>query len=395
MNRSVDTTAARAPIVCFANDWDGDPLSKTHLMRIAARRRTVLWVNSLGNRAPRVSRRDLARIGRKLRDALTRSLRTVAPSLHVLSPLALPPSPHPALQALNGRLVAWQVRAAMRQLEIEQPVLLSYLPAVAPVLPHLEGRRRVYHCVDDFGAFAGAGDNIIRMEQSLVAQSDLVVCSSQPLVDRLAQAHPRVVLLQHGVDHAHFARATSPATPVHERLRGLPRPVLGFVGLVAEWVDVTLLEQLARHYAHGTLVIVGRSDIDVTALAARPNVVLTGRLPYEQLPSLLKCFDVALCPFREDALSRAASPLKVREYLAAGLPVVSSPMPEVERLGLCRVARGLRGFVEEIDAALAEDGGLSSDRSATMRHQSWESRWEELERLIDVTLSRPTMERVG
>ena len=373
---------SRTPIVCFANDWDGDPLSKTHLMRLAAKTRTVLWVNSLGNRPPRVTRRDIDRLRRKLIDA-TRGVRQVEPGLFVLAPLALPVYDRPAIKTLNGRLLEWQVRHAMRRLAIRRPIVISYLPAAAPVVDRLDASACVYHCVDDFGAFEGAGDAIVTMERELMKKSDLVVCSSEPLREARARNHRNVALVRHGVDHAHFARATAHATPVHPLIAGLPRPVLGFVGLMAEWVDQELLAKLARHYDRGTLVIVGRADVDTTALAALPNVVMTGRLPYEQLPSVLKGFDVALCPFRDDALTQAANPLKVREYLAAGLPVVSSPVPEVERLGLCRVARGPRAFIEAIEAALAEDGGLSADRSATMRHESWEARWHELEKLID------------
>lgn len=370
-----------ADIVCFSNDWDGDPLSKTHLMRLASRHNRVLWVNSLGNRAPRPTGRDLARIRRRLSQAL-QGLREVEPNIHVLSPIAVPLYGNPWAQELNRRLLEWQVRAAMRRLDMRRPIAMSFLPAAAPVFDRLEASLRVYYCVDEFSAFDGAGDAIARLERELLAKSDLVICSAEPLVRAKQRMHPRVHLVRHGVDLAHFSKATRTDTPVHPTVDGRARPVLAFVGLVAEWVDQDLLVELARHYRHGTLLVVGRADVDVSRLRTEPNVVLMGRRPYSELPSILRGVDVGLVAFKDNELTQAANPLKAREYLAAGLPVVSTPIPEVERLGVCRIARGAQGFIEAIDACLQEGAGPSVERSEQMQNESWESRWEQVARLL-------------
>lgn len=364
-------------IVCFSNDWDGDPLSKMHLMRLASRDSRVLWVNSVGNRAPRATTRDLGRLWGKLRGAVT-GVREVERRIHVLSPLAVPVYGREWASAVNGRLLAAQVQRAMDRLGMRQPVVISYLPGAAPVVGRIDAALRVYHCVDEFSAFDGAGIAIEALERRLLAESDLVIVSSDPLLATKRRLHPRVELVRHGVDVGHFAKALSPELETSTLVRDLPRPVLGFVGLMAEWVDLDVLDALAEHYAGGTLVVVGREDCDVSRLRKRRNVVFTGRRPYAELPSILKGMDVALVPFRDGTLAHAANPLKAREYLAAGLPVVSSPIPEVERLGICQIARGPREFIDAIELTMKTGPGPRADRAEAMRSESWEARWDEI-----------------
>jgi glycosyltransferase involved in cell wall biosynthesis len=166
---------------------------------------------------------------------------------------------------------------------------------------------------------------------------------------------------------------------VPDELRGLPRPILGYFGLLAEdWVDVPLLERVADRFPHGSLVLIGRATRDLASLASRPNVHLLGRRPYASLPSYCRAFDVALNVFPLNDVTLAANPLKVREYLAAGLPVVSTRIPEVEVLGdRVRVARDHEGFLEEVAQAL-RDPGCKPERSASVEAEGWDARFAEL-----------------
>jgi hypothetical protein len=221
-------------IVCFSNDWDGDPLSKTHIMRILARENRVLWVNSLGNRSPRVSGRDVRRAAKKLRDAAV-GLREVEPNLHVVTPLFVPAYGSEAVRAVNRALVRHQVLRAMRRLRMRRPISWSFLPAAAPVAGTLGEDLVLYHVVDEFSAFSDASAHVVELERLLLSRAHLVLASSEKLAAAKARLHPRVALVRHGVDHGHFARALDPATPVPGDVARLPRPVIGFFGLVADW----------------------------------------------------------------------------------------------------------------------------------------------------------------
>jgi glycosyltransferase involved in cell wall biosynthesis len=181
------------------------------------------------------------------------------------------------------------------------------------------------------------------------------------------------------VDFEHFRRALAPSTDLPAEIRALPRPVIGFHGLIADWVDLELITRLAQTFAQGSIALVGKTTTDVSALERLPNVHFLGRKPYADLPSFCKGFDVAINPFRINELTLNANPLKVREYLAAGLPVVSTPVPEVVQMKHCRIANGPDEFAREIRRAL-EDPGPSAARSELMRNESWEAKVDELRR---------------
>src|SRR5206468_9422728 len=132
--------------------------------------------------------------------------------------------------------------------------------------------------------------------------------------------------VRHGVDVDHFSRALDPSTEVPAEMRGLPGPVIGFFGLLADWVDVPLVAALAASRPEWSFVLVGKAASDVGALQRLPNVRLLGRKPYAELPRYCKGFDAAVLPFKVNTLTLRANPLKIREYLAAGLPVVATPL---------------------------------------------------------------------
>ncbi|MBA3767515.1 MAG: glycosyltransferase [Acidobacteria bacterium] len=367
-------------IVCFPHDWTGDPLSKTHLMRIFARDNRVLWVNSIGLRSPTASKADLSRSFKKLA-AVATPVREVEPNIFVLNPLSIPAYGQPLLRAAVGRLLRYQVRRAMRHLGFRRPINYVFIPSAALIAGSLGEELVVYHCVDEYAAFSDiqAGP-ILEMENQLLRRADLVITSAELLYQSKSQLNPNTVLVRHGVDYMHFRRALDPETVVPEELARLPHPRIGFFGLIADWVDLDLMAYVARAFPTGSVVFVGKSITDISALEQLPNVHFLGRKPYADLPAYCKGFDVAVMPFRINELTLNANPLKVREYLAAGLQVVSTPIPEVEVLGLCRIASTPEAFVREIEAALAEGPGPNAERSEAIRSESWESRVETIGR---------------
>jgi glycosyltransferase involved in cell wall biosynthesis len=364
-------------IVCFSNDWKGDPLSKMHLMRALSKENSILWVNSLGNRAPRPTRHDALRIAAKLQGALG-GLQEVEPDIHVLSPLALPIFGSGAARQINRAALRLQIARAMRRLGFARPVVWTFLPSAEWVARSLDPALLIYHCVDEFSAFSDAPSRAIsEAEARLVAVSDLVITSAERLFQAKRAMNPRTVLVRHGVDHAHFARALEPELRVPPEIARLPRPIFGFFGLVADWVDLELFEAVAEAFPAGNVVVVGRARTDVRSMGRWPNVHLLGPRPYAELPAIAKGFDVALLPFRINELTLNANPLKVREYLAAGLPVVSTAVPEVEELGQCLIGRGRGDFLEKLREALKAPGPRH-ERSEAVRRESWAARVEEI-----------------
>lgn len=368
-------------ILCFSHDWSGDPLSKTHLMRVLARDNRILWVNSIGNRTPTASKADIGRAWKKLR-SFTEPIREPEPNIFVLNPLVVPAYGNPRVRQFNQRFLAGQVRRAMRKLGFKNAINMVFNPAAAIIAGKLGEAQLIYYCVDEYTAFTGvAADSLAAQEAELCRKADLVIVSAEKLYDSKSGYNPQTHLIRHGVDFSHFRRALDPATSVPSEIANLPRPIIGFHGLIADWVDLDLMIKVARHFSGGSVVVVGKSTTDTTKFEAEPNVHLLGRKPYAELPAYCKGFDVAVNPFTINELTLNANPLKVREYLAAGLPVISTAIPEVEVLGQCRIGHDADEFITEIENALV-DPGPTAERSNAIRAESWEARVDQMRELL-------------
>lgn len=379
-----------ASILCFAKDWGGDPTSKNHIMRILSERNRILWVNSIGIRRPGMNTHDLKRLVAKFGRGLG-GCRQVAPNIHVFHPLVIPLPGFAPVVHLNNLILAAALRATCRRLGMRRPIVWSFLPNVGGLVGKLHERLVIYHCVDDYAEFRGmAAASLRRLERQLLAGADLVFTSSELLWRERVKHNPRAVFIPHGVDVAHFARALDAHAGIPSDLQRVRRPIVGFIGAVADFVDLDLVAEAARVRPDWSFVMVGRWVTDLRAIRGLPNVHLLGQRPYESLPAYCRGFDVGLIPFRINNLTLRANPLKLREYLAAGLPVVSTPLPEVAKYSaLVRIAQGRDEFIREIQHALMErDGPFVGMRLDAMRQESWERRVEEFSGHVEEALRR-------
>lgn len=366
-------------MVCFAHDWTGDPLSKTHIMRILSKDNRVLWISSVGYRAPTASASDVRRAWTKLK-AFTEPVREVEPNLWVLNPLAIPAYGVPWMKHVNRELLKLQAKRAMKKLGFQHVINWIFTPTAGVVAGALGEEAVVYYCVDEFTAFSGVPAHIVELEDELLRRADLVIVSADKLLKSKSKANPRTVLVRHGVEFEHFRKALDPATEIPADIAKLPKPVIGYFGLMAEdWIDIPLMVEVAKHFSTGSMVLLGKVTTDISRLTSLPNVHVLGRKPFSTLPGYSKAFDVAINPFPVNEVTLNANPLKVREYLAAGLPVVSSRIPEVEVLGQCHVADDAQGFIRGIEEALKAPGP-KRERSETMRSESWSGRVDEVRR---------------
>jgi len=376
-------------IICISQDWQGDPTSKAHIMRVLSKKNRVLWVNSIGMRRPTATTSDLRRLAVKLR-RIVAGCRKVEPNIFVIDPPVLPLPGVTAAEQVNRVLLAARLRRLCRRLGLERPLLWTFLPNVGWLLGRLHERMVIYHCVDEYSEFSGVPkDTIARMEQELMRRADLVFTSAEKLCIERQASNPRTHFIPHGVDVAHFSRALDPATVVPGSIRQLPRPVIGFFGLLADWVDLDMIAALARARPQWSFALVGKVQTDLGAVKHLPNVHLLGQQPYAALPGYCRGFDVGLIPFRMNELTMRVNPLKMREYLAAGLPVISTPLPEVARYdGLVRMATREADFLQQIAAALQERSAeLDRRRVAAMSHEGWEARVEQMSAIIQSQLS--------
>jgi glycosyltransferase involved in cell wall biosynthesis len=378
-------------IVCFAKDWSEDPTSNNHVMKMLARDNDVLWLNSIGMRTPSfTSGRDVNKIVSKLK-SFAKGPSEIEARLHVYTPIVLPfPHSRPA-QIANSGILKNTVGLLRRKYGMRRDFQLwTFLPNAVKYVGKLGESLVVYYCTDEFSQFGYVdGEKIAAMERELCQRADIVFTTARTLLERKKQYNPETQLASHGVDAHHFAKALAPETPVPKEIVHLKGPVIGFVGLIEEWVDTEAIEYMATKRPDWNFVVIGRAAAKVSHLT-QPNVHLLGRKPYAELPPYMKRFDLGIIPFRLTELTRNVNPIKLREYFSAGLPVVSSDMPEVRlyadfefgdkdgALG-CGVYKSHEECLALCEKALAADSPAARKRRSTaMLNETWEKRVEAL-----------------
>ncbi|SRR6266571_5791265 len=377
-------------IVCFANDWGSNPTSKHQVMKILAQRNRVLWVNSIGLRRPGATIHDATRVATKVRQFCQGPL-AVASNLFVLTPLVIPFHSFPGVRSVNGWMVSSYVRAQAKKLGMDRFQLWTFLPTAASLVRHLGPEKVVYYCVDEWSAFSFLDEQLMReMEVQLIAQSDLVLVSAEALYASKRPLHPRTYLIPHGVDSEHFARARCETTEIPPELNSLPRPIIGFWGLIHEWIDLDVIQHAARRHPEWSLVLVGNVGVDCAALRRMPNVYFLGARPYESLPGFAKGFTAAMLPFKINRLTESVNPIKLREYLAAGLPVVATPLPEVRPYAsVVRVGKTPEEFTYQLEAAVRDTGeAAAQQRMEAVCKETWLARVEDISTLVESVPAR-------
>jgi glycosyltransferase involved in cell wall biosynthesis len=363
-------------IICFANDWATDPTSKHHLMTHFSDQHNVLWVEAAGMRRPNLaSTQDLGRLVAKAR-TFVKPARHMLPTLWAYSPPTIPLPGSAAARAINTWFYRWTLGRELGRLGMSQtPLLWVYGPHVAPLIRDLPRNFLLYHCVDKWSAFEGYDAEFMeRCEREICERADLVVASAEDLAEQCRRYSSNVHYVPHGVDHAHFARALEPG-PLPADIADIPGPRIGFFGLFHEWVDIELIGQLADALPY-QFILIGAGNQDLTALLARPNVHYLGRKPFKTLPDYSRGFDAAIVPFRMTELTRSVNPIKLREYAAAGVPVVSTGLPEVIKVGdIVRVADGFESWKSALQHAVADgaDPVWRRQQSARVASSDWKA----------------------
>lgn len=371
-------------IICVASGWFDHPTSKHHIMRRLAAKNDIFWISYHASRRPTLTRRDGWLIARRLRQALSGPQR-VAARIEVTAPLL---APFPGSRLARGANMYVLSRAIRRAVAARrQPAQLWLFTPDTPELASAHDFEHVvYYCVDDYAAFDGFDAALIEsLEKRTLDACDRVAATSRVLHARLGAPRRDVLLCPHGVEFEHFAAAARLTT--HEQpddVRAIPAPRLGYMGQVAEYFDIELVTHAARRRPHWSFVLLGDVRRPVEPLRRLPNVHVLGPRAYAELPRYCAAFDVGVIPFENTRLVRAVNPIKLREYLAAGLPVVSTPMQDVDRYApAVRVAERPDDFVAACDAALVDAARIPRDaRQALVRGESWAARMERIERYV-------------
>ncbi|OLC79177.1 MAG: hypothetical protein AUH72_14855 [Acidobacteria bacterium 13_1_40CM_4_65_8] len=385
-------------VVCISSiDWDFIWQSHQEIMsRLAADGHRVLFVENTGVRTPNF--RDLARLRQRIRNWWrgTKGFREERPNLFVYSPLLLP-GPYLRLSRwINRFLLVHALQRWMRATGFYRPIVWTFLPTplARDLIAALDPQLTIYYCVDDLASSSPAARKIVPSEERLFAEADVVFVTSERLRQRAAQFTDRVHLFPSGVNLELFEDARQSAVEPPADVRALRRPVIGYVGGLHQWVDQDLLAAVAAGMPDATFVLVGPEQTDVAKLRRCPNVRLLGTRPHDELPRYVKAFDVGIVPYRLTEYTANVYPAKVNEYLAVGIPVVATELPEIRRFNAMHgdvvdVANDPQAFSRAIRSALQDSSPPEVERRIAVAHEnSWTARVAGMSRLIDEALER-------
>jgi len=354
-------------IVCFSHlRWDFVYQRPNHLMARAARDGRVFFVEE-----PMLT--EDSGYGVQVRENVV----VVTPSIR--------PGLEGGAAAATLRAV---IDAVVREYAIQSPVLWYYTPMSLPWTRHLEASVVVYDSMDNLAGFLGAPIDLLGLEEELLARADLVFTGGTQLQARLADRHPAVHRFASSVDAPHFAKARERIDEPTDQA-GIPSPRIGYAGVIDERIDLSLIAGVAAARPRWQILLLGpTAKIDPAAIPSAENIHRLGRKDYSELPSYLGGWDAGWMPFALNDATRYISPTKTPEYLAAGLPVVSTSITDVVepygRAGLVEIADDVTGSIEALERALHADLALHRSRSdAFLATDSWDLTWASMATLID------------
>lgn len=370
-------------ILCFAPDpWDDIWRNRHQIMSRLARQNLVIYVEP---------RPYLRQVWAGLRSGAIRSLRgqprlrAAMDNLHVYTPpLWAPISGREPLASLFGRLRRWDLQATMRRLGAGKPILWLVRPDQADAIGQFGEKMCVYQIVDDYAGYGGLTPErraaLLERERRLIERVDVVFVTSPALLESKGRYNPRTYLVPNAVDCEAFAQALEdPSLPAD--LGALPRPRVGYVGALNDKVDYALLRDLAQARPNWSIVLVGpwavREDATGFALRQEANVHLLGKKDVALVPHYIKGLDICLMPYKLNEWTRSIDPLKMYEYLAAGRPVVSTPIPAAVAFAPWVVVAERERFAEAVESAMAQDDEAArAERRRAAAQHSWEARVE-------------------
>ena len=387
-SKELDIVITGQNIICFSSDWCQDPLSKHHIISRLSQSNRILWINSIGLRTPTVSVKDASRVLAKLK-SFFRGAQQINKNLFVISPVAIPFHGVSFFKPFNQLLLWIQLFYYTHKFKMTDCIIWSFLPNTGNLLGFFREKLSLYYITDDFTKFDGyPSETIEKAENELIDRCDCIIASAKELARKKQRSGKPVNVVNHGVNHAHFASALDiPADRFPFDIKDIAHPVLGFYGELNTWIDLPMIAEAAKKRLQWSFVLIGRVAVeagDIGFLQKIPNIHLLGQKKYEELPSYCAAFDAALIPMKINDLTICVNPLKLREYLAAGVPVISALLPEVKPYAdvvkFASTADELITAFEEIQKEERFKDKVTLSRR--VENEGWDGKVEEISEII-------------
>lgn len=371
----------KTDVICFGGE-DWWYCNRGHidmqLMRRYAKYGTTLYVNSIIMQKPNICEGKMffRRLLRKVKSVST-GLKMSDAGFWVYSPFTLPVHHLSWARPANEIILRWQVHRVVHKLRMSKPIIWVACPAACDTAIKMKNGILIYQRTDRYEEYPNVDPDIIRKyDKKLKTAADLTLFVSSSLYEQEHSQCKNALFLDHGVDYDLFATAEqNPYKP--EDIAHIPGPIIGFFGAIDDHTsDIPFIEKLVDLLPEMSFVFVGKASSDVSRLKNRKNTWLLGQKSYEQIPHYGKCFDVAIMPWRQNRWIEMCNPIKLKEYLALGKPIVSTPFTELQKYHeFVYIAKTPQLFAECIKKALAEDGpDKITARRKLVEKSSWDSK---------------------
>lgn len=373
--------------IVFSDDWGRHPFSCQHIIEKFLPHNRVLWINTIGYRSLKLSIYDLKRSKEKIlgwiRNLNGNQKSSLSHNLIIADPICLPFGQNYAVRLFNGASIRRKTKELCRQYGFCNPILITTLPMASDYIGTFNVAFSVYYCVDDFTLWPGVDLELMKvLENKLLSKVDIVIATSERLAATRSNGRRQTLLLTHGVDVGHFrpARAAKSAKEVQD----LKKPIVVYFGLIDERCDLPLLNTVISKMQDVTFLIIGSWRVNPGQLKLLPNVKIIGAVPYQDLPSYLSAASALILPYIVNELTMSINPLKLKEYLATGLPVVSTPMPEVLKLKrFVNIAQGSDEFITSLYQAINHREKNIPELNIFLEQESWEAKAEEFSMILE------------
>jgi glycosyltransferase involved in cell wall biosynthesis len=369
-------------VICFGGeDWwyHNQAHADMQLMRRFSRLGTTLYINSIVMQKPSLKKNIGG--GKSFNQKLLRKAKSIFRGLRksdagflVYSPFTLPVYHLAWARPINEILLRCQIHHISQKLRLDNPLVWVACPVASDVAIKLRKGLLVYQRTDRYEEYPNVDSELIKAyDRKLKALADLTVFANQTLFNEEASQCKKALYIDHGVDFEFFS--TVEQNPYKPRdIAEVPKPIIGYFGsITGHTIDIDFVNAVAKLLPDMSFVFVGDVSTEINELRARKNVWLLGQKPYGQIPHYGKCFDVAIMPWRQNRWIEGCNPIKLKEYLALGKPVVSTPFPELEQyLDVVYRAKTPEEFAQHIRHALAKNG---KEQIAARRKKVETSSW--------------------
>ncbi len=389
-------------IVFSTADWNAPYwTNKQHVAdRLARRGHNVLYIESPGIRRPGANARDLSRMFGRVRQWL-RSPREERERLWVYSPLTIPfGHRNKCVKAFNDWLTRRSINTWLSRKSINRFIIWTYHPYMVDAVRHLERQSLVYHCVDDLASIPGVDKLTFRQAEVHLLETADVIFTTSPVLQKRCEsiAGRRSIYERNVADIEHFSRARTQGV-VPADLASIKGPKLGYVGVLSEYkIDFSLVEHCATVRTDWQWIFIGDEPERQTSAAIRrlkklANVHFFGYRPYNDLPGYLRGIDVAVLPNLTTGYMAGVFPMKLYEYLAAGKPVISTPLQSLHEIGdLVHIAGDRDAWIDRIDRILANGSPQISTDDPRLSEYTWEKR---LDRMLNSLAAHSVSKQEG